>query len=136
MVSGEEVRVPDSPRPEDLALIVARLQSKIELLEKEFQAKGIDTKEDREKLKRIDIKDLEKPDKYDNNISKFRTWFDKFRDLLSNRHANWYKLLQIIEKQDKETIKNQEEFSDKFDEEHDQSYKYIKAQAEMYAHQL
>ena len=36
-------------------------------------------------MKPIDIKDIERPDKYDNQAAKFNTWFDKFKDLLMSR---------------------------------------------------
>ena len=87
------VPVPGSASEDDLQpdmmSIVKSLRSRISKLEKELQSKEADTREDPEKLKPIDIKDIEKPDKYDDNISKFNIWFDKFRDLLTNWHADW-----------------------------------------------
>ena len=32
-----------------------------------------------DKLKPIDIKDIERPDKYDKQAAKFNNWFDKFK---------------------------------------------------------
>ena len=134
---GEERQERQQPQPEDIMAILEDLKNKVIELEKELKVKDEKIeKEDHDKLKPIDIKDIEKPDKYDNNTSKFNTWFDKFRDLLTNRHASWYKLLKIIEKCGKNTIKNQSAFFDEIKEDEDKSYKNIKAQAEMYAYQL
>ena len=132
---GEEIPVSET---EDIADILENLKNKINALEEKLKEKEGSKREhdDSDRLKPIDIKDIEKPDKYDNNISKFNTWFDKFRDLLTNRHASWYKLLKIVEKNGKNTIKSQQDFFDNIKEEEDVSCKNIKAQADMYAHQL
>ena len=134
---GEEPREPQQAQHEDIMAILEDLKNKVIKLEKELKVKDENIeKEDHDKLKPIDIKDIEKPDKYDNHISKFNTWFDKFRDLLTNRHASWYKLLKILEKCGKNTIKNQSTFFDEIKENEDKSYKNIKAQSDMYAYQL
>ena len=62
------------------------------------------THDDPYKLKPIDVKDVEKPDKYDNNVSKFVTWYDRFRDLLENRHPNWDCVFNAIESAGKNKI--------------------------------
>ena len=46
-----------------------------------------------DKLKPIDIKDIERPDKHDNQAAKFNTWCDKFWGMLTSRNGNWEKLL-------------------------------------------
>ena len=66
------------------------------------------------KLKPIDIKDIEKPDKYDGNPSKFLVWWGKFQDLLANRHPSWKGVLAKIEKRDKDSIPDTEEEVTKF----------------------
>jgi len=120
---------------ESLKNIIDSMMSRIDDLEKELHYNN-NLQQDTEKLKPIDVKDIEKPDKYDNNITKFKIWYDKFRDLITNRHPNWYKLLKLVETKGKNTIRNQQEFFDDIDENDDKSYKYIKTQADMYAQQL
>ena len=67
------------------------------------------------KLKPIDIKDIERRGKYDNQVAKFNSWFDKFEDLLTSRKGNWEKLLGLIENWEKVTIKNHMEFTNSLD---------------------
>ena len=55
-------------------------------------------------LKPIDLKDIEKPDKYDNNIAQCTIWYERFRDLLENRHPNWEHVCEAIEKAGKTII--------------------------------
>ena len=81
-----------------MAEVLETLKQKIAELEAKLNAKESPAREYDDLLKPIDIKDIEKPDKYDHNVAKFSSWFDKFRDLLTNRHASWYKLLKIVEK--------------------------------------
>ena len=54
--------------------------------------------------KPIGIKDIERPDKCDNQAAKFSTWFDRFKDLLTSRNGNWEQLLGLIENREKVTI--------------------------------
>ena len=51
--------------------------------------------QDQSTVKPIDIKDIERPDKFDNQAAKFNTWFDKFQDLLMSRTGNWEKSLGL-----------------------------------------
>ena len=60
--------------------------------------------DDHDKPNPIDIKDIERPDKCDNQAAKFNTWFDKFKDLLTSRNGNWEQLLGLIENREKVTI--------------------------------
>ena len=136
-----ETPVPESEvalEMEDIADILKNLKDKIKELEEKLNDKESPkyAREDANRLKPIDIKDIEMPDKYDHNISKFNTWFDKFRDLLTNRHTSWYKLLEIVEKNGKNTIRSQQEFFDNINDEDNAGYKNIKEQADMYAYQL
>jgi hypothetical protein len=131
----------DADFPQDLASVVQELRDRIKDLENELKDKESTTevkvqKEDFETLKPIDIKDIEKPDKYDNDIKKFNMWYDKFQDLLANRRANWHKLLKVVEGNGRNTIKDQDAFFKDLDESKDKSYVYIKAQANIYAQQL
>ena len=86
-----------------------------------------------DKLKPIDIKDIERPDKYDNQAAKFNTWFDKFKDLLTSCNGIWEKLLGLIENRGKVTIKSQKEFINSLD---DANYKSIKEQSDTCAQHL
>ena len=63
-----------------------------------------DSMGDHDKPKPIDIKDIERPDKCDNQAAKFNTWFDRFKDLLTGRNGNWEQLLGLIENREKVTI--------------------------------
>ena len=56
--------------------------------------------------------------------------------MLTIRHANWYKLLNMFENIGKNTIEKQQEFFDSTDESEDLNYKIIKMQSSMYAYQL
>ena len=90
-------------------------------------AEGKASTNDHDKLRPIDIKDIERPDKYDNQAAKFNTWFDKFKDLLTSRSGSWEKLLGLIENRGNVTIKSQKEFINSFD---DANYKSIKEQSD------
>ena len=67
-----------------------------------------------DKLKTIEIMDIERPDKYDNQVAKFNTWFDTVKDLMTSRGWNW-------------------EFMNSFD---DAIYKCIKEQSDTHAKHL
>ena len=62
------------------------------------------------KLKPIDVKDIWKPDKCDNNIAKLATWYERFRDLLGNRNPNWEPVFDATEKAGKTRIASVEDF--------------------------
>ena len=49
-----------------------------------------------EMLKPIDSKDIKKPDEFDGNKD-FHTWFDRLKDLLTNRNKDWKIVLKKIE---------------------------------------
>ena len=137
--AGDVSDAGETTTADNIQAVLEALRLKIAELEKKLQDRKEERKDDYsdpEKLRPIDIKDIEKPDKYDNNISKFNTWFDKFRDLLTNRHASWYKLLKVIEKNGKTIIKDQKQFFESLDDYDDASYKNIKIQSDMYAYQL
>ena len=89
--------------------------------------------DDHDKLKPIDIKDIERPDKCDNQAAKVNTWFDKFKGLLTSRNGNWEKLLDLIENRGKVTIKSQKEFINSLD---DANYGSIKEQSDTCAQHL
>ena len=80
-----------------------------------------------EKVKPIDIKDIERQDEHDSQAAKFNTWFDKFKDLLTSRNGHWEKLLGLIENRGKVTIKCQKEFLNSLD---DANCKSIKEQSD------
>jgi hypothetical protein len=113
--------------------LMARIKDLEDRLDKKKDNEEESTdKNEKGKLKPIDIKDIERPDKYDNNLTKFAVWYDKFKDLLSTRNENWLKLLEVIEARGKVTIKSQKNFMDEMGEEH----KTIKDQATAFAQQL
>ena len=96
-------------------------------------AEGKASTDDLDKLKPIDIKDIERPDKYGNQAAKFNTWCDKFKDLLTTRNGNCEKLLGLSRTVEKATNKIQKEFVDSFD---DAKYKSIREQSDTYAQHL
>ena len=49
-----------------------------------------------EKLKPIDTKYIKKPDEFD-GIKDFHTWYERFKDLLSNRNRDWKVVLDLVE---------------------------------------
>ena len=91
---------------------IEQLQQRIRLLEQRlstFASPGggtttNGTTEDVNKLKPIAIKDIEKPNKYDNTITKCATWYDGFTDLLANRHCDWEFALNVLEKNGKHIV--------------------------------
>ena len=89
--------IPEIPMSEgdDMAEVLDTLKQKIAELEAKLNAKESPAREYDDLLKPIDIKDIEKPKKDD--VMKFSQWFDRFRNLLTNRHANWYKFFKIVE---------------------------------------
>ena len=79
-------------------------------LEAQLSAKWSVNFDDLYKLKPIDVKDIEKPDKYDNKNAKFSIWYERFRDLLENRHPNLEHVFNAIEKTGKTRIASVEDF--------------------------
>ena len=99
---------------------IKELEDKLSIM-KDTEVKA--STDDHHKLKPIDIKDIEGPDKYDNQAAKFNTWFDKFKDLLTSRNGNWETLLGLIENRGQVTIKSLKEFINSLD---DANYKFVK----------
>ena len=122
---------------QDQSAVIKNLMARIKELEDKLSImKDAEVKastDDHDKLKLIDIKDIERPDKYDNQAAKFNNWFDKLKDLLTSRNGNWEKLLGMIENRGKVTIKSQEEFINSLD---DATCKSIKEQSDTYAQHL
>ena len=52
---------------------IKELEEKLSIM-KDAEVKA--STDDHDKLKPIDIKDTQRPDKYDNQAAKFNTWFD------------------------------------------------------------
>ena len=77
--------------------VIEQLKGQIQELQQQLDMRTNATHDDPHKLKPIDMKDIEKADKYDNNVSKFVTWYDRFRDLVENRHPNWKYVFNAIE---------------------------------------
>ena len=88
------------------------------------------------KLKPIDVKDIEKPDKYDNHIAKFTIWYEWFRDLLENRHPNCEHVFNAIEKAGKTRVASVEDLLNLVDSGDTKIKQIIKDQSQMYMCQL
>ena len=71
-----------------LRIEIQQFKDELKNKEKESEPDAKVDKDSFEVLKPIDVKDIEKPDKYDNDVKKFKVWFAKFNDLLANRHSN------------------------------------------------
>ena len=84
-------------------------------------------------LKPSDVKDIEELDNYGNQVTKFKTWSDKCKDLLTSRSGSWEKLLGLIENRGKVTIKSHKEFMNSLD---DANCMSIKEQWEIYDEKL
>ena len=62
------------------------------------QAKEKDEKDEHSlKLKPIDIKDIKKPSEYDGKVEDFPVWYERLKDLMTNRHNSWAPVLKAIE---------------------------------------
>ena len=133
----ENPHISDEEFEEDQSAVIKNLMARIKELEDKLSImKDAEIKastDDHDKLKPIDIKDIETPDKYDNQAAKFNNWFDKFKDLLTSRNGNWEKLLGMIENRGKVTIKSRKEFINSLD---DATCKSIKQQSDTYAQHL
>ena len=108
---------------------IKELEDKLSIM-KDAEVKA--STDDHDKLKPIDIKDIERPDKYDNQVAKFNNWFDKFKDLLTSRNGKWEKLLGMIENRGK-VANSQKEFINSLN---DATCKSIKEQSDTYAQHL
>ena len=122
-ISDEEFEQDQSAMIKDLVARIKELEDKLSIM-KDAEVKA--STDDHDKLKPIDIKDIERPDKYDNQAAKCKTWFDKLKDLLTSRHGNWEKLRGLIENRGNVSIKSQKEFINSLD---DATYKSIKEQS-------
>ena len=80
---------------------IKELEDKLSIM-KDAEVK--DSMDDHDKPKPINIKDIERPDKCDNQAAKFNTGFDRFKDLLTSRNGNWEQLLSLIGNRGKVTI--------------------------------
>ena len=120
--SSKDPQISDEEFEQDQSEVIKNLMARIKELEDKLSimkdAEGKASTDDHDKLKPkpIDIKDIERPDKYDNQAAKFHKWFDKFKDLLTSRSGNWEKLLGMIENRGKVTIKRQKEFINSLDD--------------------
>ena len=129
-ISDEEFEQDQSAVIKNLMARITELEDKLSIM-KDAGVKASTV--DHDKLKPIDIKDIERTDKYDNQAAKFNNWFDKFKDLLTSRNGNWEKLLGMIENRGKVTIKSHKEFINGLD---DATCKSIKEQSDTYAQHL
>ena len=82
------------------------------------------------------MKDIEKPEKYDNNIAKFKIGYERFRDLLENRHPNWELVFNAIELAGKTRIASVEDSPNLVDSGDTKVKQSIKDQSQMYMCQL
>ena len=116
--------------------MIRGLQAQIQALEAQLNAKENVNFDDPYKLKPIDVKDIEKPDKYDNNIDKFTNWYERFRDLLEHSHPNWEHVFNAIEKAGQTRIASVEDFLNLVDSGDTKIKQSIKDQSQMYMCQL
>ena len=84
-ISDEEFEPDQYAVIKDLVARIKELEDKLSIM-KDAEVKASTD----DKLKPINIKDTERPDKYDNQAAKFNTWFDKFEDLLTSRTGKSY----------------------------------------------
>ena len=85
----ENPHISDEEFEQDQSAVIKNFMARIKELEDKLSiVKDAEVKastDDHNKLKPIDIKDIERPDKYDNQAAKFNNWFDKVKDLLTSR---------------------------------------------------
>ena len=82
------------------------------------------------------MKDIEKPDKYANYITKLTIWYERFRDLLEHCHPNWQHVFNAIEKAGKTRIASVEDLLNLVDSDDTKIKQSIKDQSQMYMCQL
>ena len=87
---GENPHISDEESEPDQSVVIKNLVARIRELEDKLSImKDAEVKASTDdKLKPIDIKDIERPDKHDNQAAKFNTWCDKFWGLLTSRNGN------------------------------------------------
>ena len=133
----ENPHISDEEFEQDQSAVIKNLMDRIKELEDKLSImKDAEVKastDDHDKLKPIDIKDIERPDKYDNQAANINNWFDKVKDLLTSRNGNWEQLLGMIENRGKVPTKSQKEFINSLD---DATCKSIKEQSDTYAQHL
>ena len=132
--AAEAAPVPESDAG-GMEAMIEQLKQQIQELEKKFYTKSA-SYDDPNKLKPIDVKDIEKPDKYDHNVAKFNVWYERFRDLLQNRHPNWEYVFITVEKAGKNKINDIEDFFNGLDTDNAQIAQSIREQAQTYMCQL
>ena len=107
-------------------------EQEIAELNKKFQEhmESKPNEKDEDKLKPIDVKDIKKPTEYDGKVDEFTAWYESLKDLLTNRHPSWAKVVKVIEdKKDKRIINAIDEIFGDLDEK-------VKGQADVYMQQL
>ena len=80
-ISEEESDQDQSALIRDLVATIEELVNKLSIMK---DTEGNASTDNHDKVKAIDVKHIERPDKYDNEVAKFNTWFDKFNDLLTS----------------------------------------------------
>ena len=56
-------------------------------------------KQDDDKIKKMDIKELKKPEEYDSEPAAFNGWYEKFTNLLRTRDHRWGNFIKMMEAQ-------------------------------------
>ena len=113
--------------------LMAFLFATIEGLQNKLKEKK---QEDTEKIKAMDIKELKKPDEFDNDPAEFNGWYEKFTNLLRTRDVRWGNFLKAMEAQGEKRIadvatfkatiaQDYPETADKLEEFNDQLYSYL-----------
>ena len=96
-------------RLENMTQMVDILRRRLEAMELQ-QQQGGGRQDDPLQLKPINAKDLEKPEKYDNELKKFNVWYERLQDLLANRSSTWKFLFKAIDKKGSERVRNSANF--------------------------
>ena len=97
-------------RLENMTQMVDILRRRLEAMELQQQQQGGGRQDDPLQLKPINAKDLEKPEKYDNELKKFNVWYERLQDLLANRSSTWKFLFKAIDKKGSERVRNSTNF--------------------------
>ena len=144
--AGSMADVEQTPLPEEVETsgggvgamesMIRGLQAQIQALEAQLSAKGNVNFDDPCKLKPIDVKDIEKPDKYDNNIAKFTIWYERSEISWKIAIRMWEHEFGATEKAGMTRIASVEDFLNLVDSGDTKIKQSIKDQSQMYMCQL
>ena len=84
------------------------LVNKIDTLQQLLDAKTVETAG---RIKAMDVKEIKKPDEFDNDPKEFTGWYERFTNLLRARDPRWTKFLKIMENQGDRRILDNDSFA-------------------------